>query len=148
VAGAFPDGQGASLVVGGKTGSGDNRYKTFARGGAVRSSRAVSRTAAFAFFIGDRYVGVIAASVTGPEAGTYHFTSSLPVALLKLLAPAIGSRSRPPGSRKTISARTPRPEPDWLWVADQSTILESRRCPWAPDHRLARSCFELTARPA
>jgi len=88
VAGAFTLGSTA-LVVGGKTGSGDNRYKTFARGGALKASRAVSRTAAFAFYLGDRYFGVITASVEGPEAGEYEFTSALPVAVLKLLAPAI-----------------------------------------------------------
>ena len=88
VAGAFTL-DSTALVVGGKTGSGDNRYKTFARGGALKASRAVSRTAAFAFYLGDRYFGVITASVEGPEAGEYEFTSALPVAVLKLLAPAI-----------------------------------------------------------
>ncbi|HSB73496.1 MAG TPA: transglycosylase domain-containing protein [Candidatus Methylomirabilis sp.] len=92
LAGAFTDGRGAILEAGGKTGSGDNRYETFARGGGVLSSRAVSRTAAFSFFIGDRYVGVMTASVIGREAGNHHFTSTLPVALLRLLAPAIGNR--------------------------------------------------------
>jgi hypothetical protein len=94
-AGAFVDTQGAAVAVGGKTGSGDNRYKTFARGGGVTSSRPVSRTAAFAFYIGARYFGVITASVSGKEAGNFHFTSVLPVALLKLLAPAIQTRLQP-----------------------------------------------------
>lgn len=95
VAGAFVDARGEPIEVGGKTGSGDNRHKTFARGGGVIASRPVSRTAAFAFYIGDRYVGVITASVTGKAAGNYHFTSSLPVALLRLLAPAIETRLQP-----------------------------------------------------
>ena len=88
-AGAFVDAAGRTTELGGKTGSGDNRYKTFARGGGVIASRPVSRTAAFVFYIGDRYFGVITTSVTGKEAGSYGFTSTLPVALLKLLAPSI-----------------------------------------------------------
>jgi membrane peptidoglycan carboxypeptidase len=97
-AGAFVDAAGTITELGGKTGSGDNQQKTFHRGGGVISSRPVSRTAAFAFFIGDRYFGVITASVAGRAAGKYEFTSSLPVALLGMLAPAIESRL-PPTSR-------------------------------------------------
>jgi hypothetical protein len=98
VAGALVDREGTAIEVGGKTGSGDNRYKTFARGGGVVSSRPVSRTAAFAFYVGDKYFGVITASVAGRRAGDYHFTSVLPVALLKLLAPAIATRLQPTSS--------------------------------------------------
>jgi len=79
VAGAFVGPDGKPLVVGGKTGSGDNRFKTFSRGGQVVSSRAVDRTAVFVFYVGDRYFGVILACVPGPEAERYSFTSSLPV---------------------------------------------------------------------
>jgi membrane peptidoglycan carboxypeptidase len=93
-AGAFMDDAGTSMELGGKTGSGDNQHKTFGRGSGVISSRPVSRTAAFAFYVGDRYFGVITASVTGRKAGQYTFTSSLPVALLRLLAPAIEDRMR------------------------------------------------------
>ena len=50
-------------------------------------SRAVSRTATFVFFIGDRYFGVITAYVPGQTAQNYHFTSALPVQILKNLAP-------------------------------------------------------------
>jgi hypothetical protein len=80
---------GALVTVGGKTGSGDNRYETFSRRGHLKSSRVVSRTAAFVFYIGDRYYGVITASVDGPAAQDYRFTSSLPLAMLKLLAPQL-----------------------------------------------------------
>ncbi len=89
---AFVHTRGAAIEVGGKTGSGDNRYKSFARGGGVTSSRPISRTAAFAFYIGDRHFGILTASVIGKEAGSYGFTSSLPVALLELLAPAFENR--------------------------------------------------------
>ena len=84
---AGPD--GAPLQVAGKTGSGDNRFKTVAPDGRILSDRAVSRTATFAFTIGDRHFGVITASVFGPRAEDYGFTSALPVTLLRLLAPAI-----------------------------------------------------------
>jgi membrane peptidoglycan carboxypeptidase len=89
---AFCGPEGEPVLVGGKTGSGDNRYETFARGGALLSSRPVSRTAAFAFFIGERYYGVVTASVEGEEAASYRFTSALPLQVLKCLAPAINRR--------------------------------------------------------
>jgi len=104
LAGAFIDAKGAALEVGGKTGSGDNRYKTFAQGGAVTSTRPVSRTATFVFYIGDRYFGVITASVTAREVGKFHFTSALPVAILRLLAPNIQSRIP-----ESVAARDPEP---------------------------------------
>lgn len=90
--GAFKLADGTVLTVGGKTGSGDNRFKTFNRSGGVVSSRATNRTATFVFYIGERYYGVITAFVQGREAGNYHFTSSLPVTLLKLLAPLITAK--------------------------------------------------------
>ena len=52
------DAAGKKIVAGGKTGSGDNRVKTFDRGGWLKSSRVVNRTATFTFYIGDRYFGV------------------------------------------------------------------------------------------
>jgi len=92
ISGVFKQSDGKKIIVGGKTGSGDNRYKSFARGGAVIGSRAVNRTATFAFYIGDRYFGVVTACVLGSEAGDYKFTSALPVEILKNLAPAIAGR--------------------------------------------------------
>jgi len=92
VAGAFQEPGGKPIVVGGKTGSGDNRFDTFASHGRLIASRPVSRTAAFAFYIGDRYFGIITASVAGKAAGEYQFTSALPLSVLRLLAPAINTR--------------------------------------------------------
>jgi len=77
------------IAVGGKTGSGDNRFKTFSRGGGLTSTRAVSRTGTFVFYLGDRFFGVLTAYVAGEKADRYSFTSALPVAVLKLLAPTI-----------------------------------------------------------
>ncbi len=84
--GAFRLSDGSALTVGGKTGSGDNRFETFNRYGDVTSSHSTNRTAAFVFYIGDRYFGVITVYVQGREAGNYHFTSALPVTILKLLS--------------------------------------------------------------
>jgi membrane peptidoglycan carboxypeptidase len=92
LAGAFVRTDGTRVVTGGKTGSGDNRFKTFSRSGGVTSSRAVNRTATFAFYIDDRYFGVLTSFVPGREADRYSFTSALSVTILKLLAPAINPR--------------------------------------------------------
>jgi hypothetical protein len=89
---AFRDAGGRPIPMGGKTGTGDNRFDTFGRGGQVVASRVVSRTSAFAFFIGDRYYGVVTASVFGSQAGAYRFTSALPVRFLELLAPSLEKR--------------------------------------------------------
>ena len=89
--GAF-DSEDMSVEIGGKTGTGDNRVEHYARGGQVISSEVVSRTATFVFYIQDRYYGVITASVLGPEASYYRFTSALPVTILRQLAPSIEKR--------------------------------------------------------
>ncbi len=69
------------------------------------TSLAVSRTAAFVFYIGDRYFGIITASVTRRAADDYQFTSALPLAVLKLLATEINARPpqdvAPPSSAPT-----------------------------------------------
>lgn len=72
-----------------KTGTGDHRYEIYGKGGVLIGSRVVNRTATFAFMIGDRYFGTITAFVPGPDAAQYGFTSSLPVAILKALAPKL-----------------------------------------------------------
>jgi hypothetical protein len=88
---AFVGENGVPLPLGGKTGSGDNRFQTFARGGRRVASQARSRTGVFVFYLGRRWFGVISASVPGPQAEAYAFTSSLPVAVLKLLAPTLSA---------------------------------------------------------
>jgi membrane peptidoglycan carboxypeptidase len=82
-----PDGN--ALVVGGKTGTGDNRYKTFGAGGTVIESRAVDRTSTFVFFLGERFFGTITAYVPGEDADNYAFTSALALQLLKSIAPTV-----------------------------------------------------------
>ena len=78
---------GTPLAIGGKTGTGDNRFDKFGPGGTIIESRPVDRTATFVFFLGDKFYGTITAYVRGKESGDYHFTSALAVQLLKSLAP-------------------------------------------------------------
>ncbi len=75
------------IPVGGKTGTGDHRHKTFARGARLVQERAVTRSATFVFLIGERFFGVITAHVAGEEAAKYRFTSALAVQLFRVLAP-------------------------------------------------------------
>ncbi len=89
VRGAFVTPGGVEIPVGGKTGTGDHRYEIYGPMGRLLASKVVNRTATFAFIIGDRLFGVITAFVPGHEAANYAFTSSLPLAVLKILAPAI-----------------------------------------------------------
>jgi len=77
------------LPIGGKTGTGDNRLQEFGPHGGMIASKVVNRTAAFVFFIGDRFYGTILAFVPGPTAGNYNFTSALAVQLLKDLEPRL-----------------------------------------------------------
>ncbi len=77
------------LVVGGKTGTGDNRLDTYGPRGALIESRVINRTATFVFFIGDRHYGIVTAYVPGPAAQAYRFTSALPVQILKTMAPLL-----------------------------------------------------------
>jgi membrane peptidoglycan carboxypeptidase len=80
---------GSKLALGGKTGTGDHRFETYAAGGRLVSSRVVNRTATFVFMIGDRYFGTLTAYVPGPGAKDYAFTSALPVQVLKAMKPAL-----------------------------------------------------------
>ncbi|HWN80866.1 MAG TPA: hypothetical protein VNM87_02105, partial [Candidatus Udaeobacter sp.] len=114
--GAVKRPNGTIVPLGGKTGSGDNRVKSFARGGRLTGSRVVSRTASFAFFMGDRFYGVITAYVAGPEAAEFGFTSSLPTQILKMLGPALTPivNAPPPGEKAEVTgdmAGTPPPGP-------------------------------------
>ncbi|MBU1054564.1 MAG: transglycosylase domain-containing protein [Proteobacteria bacterium] len=81
--------EGNTLIIGGKTGTGDHRYKTFGPGGNLISSKVLNRTAIFVFLIGDRHFGTISVYVSGNEAANFAFSSSLPVGILKILLPDI-----------------------------------------------------------
>jgi membrane peptidoglycan carboxypeptidase len=80
---------GSLLAVGGKTGTGDNRFDRFGADGSLISQRVVDRTATFVFFLGERFFGTITAYVPGAIAGNYHFTSAIAVQLLKAIEPQL-----------------------------------------------------------
>lgn len=79
----------SEMMVGGKTGTGDNRLVMIGPGGQRMKTRALSRTATFVFFLGDRHFGTLTAFVPGDKASNYSFTSALPVQVLKSMAPLI-----------------------------------------------------------
>lgn len=87
--GVYTDENGKALVVGGKTGTGDHRKQIWGERGRLIESKFISRAAVFTFFLGERFFGVITAYVEGPNAGQYHFTSSLPVQIIKFLKPVL-----------------------------------------------------------
>jgi len=89
VRGVFAESDGRALSIGGKTGTGDNRFESFGPEHRLIESRPVDRTATFVFYLGDRLYGTVTAYVSGPQAGRYHFTSALAVTLLKALAPEL-----------------------------------------------------------
>ena len=104
--GSFKDGSGQIIPIGGKTGTGDHRLDRYGPGGQLIESRAVARTATFAFYIGDRFFGTMTAFVHGPEADHYRFTSALPAQLLKSIAPALQPLIDP-GNTKTADTAKP-----------------------------------------
>jgi membrane peptidoglycan carboxypeptidase len=103
--GAFDGADGTPVIVGGKTGTGDELVDS-AGLKAVRTSE-VSRSGAFVFFIGDRFFGTITAHVAGAHAREYAFTSALPVQVLKALAPALEPLlSQAPSAGATVTVDT------------------------------------------
>jgi membrane peptidoglycan carboxypeptidase len=84
---AFVAADGTNIPVGGKTGTGDQRFDVYGAGGRLIESRYVNRSATFVFNIGERFFGSMTAYVHGPESKNYDFTSALPVQLLVVLAP-------------------------------------------------------------
>ena len=112
--GAFKDANGNRIIMGGKTGTGDNRYKTFGAGGNLLTSRVVNRTATMVFFLGDRFFGTMTALVPGEEAAKYRFTSSLPAQLLKEMGPALSNVLAPIEDQSVAKASVnpaPAPQP-------------------------------------
>ncbi len=105
--GGYLDADGGSMTLGGKTGTGDNRISTFARGGGLIASRPIDRTATFVFFLGERFYGTVTAYVAGPQAGQYSFTSALAVQLLKVLEPALRPLITPAPGQELRAASSP-----------------------------------------
>jgi membrane peptidoglycan carboxypeptidase len=78
---------GAAQVAG-KTGTGDHRREVYERGRKV-GEVPVSRTATFAFMLGERHYGVMTAYVEGEVSGEFVFTSALTTELVGQLRPVL-----------------------------------------------------------
>jgi membrane peptidoglycan carboxypeptidase len=89
LAGAFVAPDGRVLSLGGKTGTGDHRFEVHGHGGRLISSRAVDRTATFAFVLGERHYGTVMIHAHEPDAEHFSFTSALATQVLKSLAPVL-----------------------------------------------------------
>lgn len=76
-------------IIGGKTGTGDNRISTVNSRGETVQSRALNRTATFAFYFSDKYFGVISVYLPGNAAADYFFTSALPLQVLNGMSPLL-----------------------------------------------------------
>lgn len=114
LAGVLKDAAGNPLTIGGKTGTGDNRFERYGRGGQLLESRVVNRTATFVFYLGDRYFGTLTALVPGEQAGQFVFTSSLATQILKNLLPQLQPHlyPQPPApSPRAAAAAIPAPAP-------------------------------------
>jgi membrane peptidoglycan carboxypeptidase len=107
--GAFDAPGAPPVVIGGKTGTGDHRFKTFGAGGRLLDSKVMSRTATFVFLIDQRFYGVVSAHVQGPEAARYAFTSALPVQIFRNLAPTLRPLldQPPPAGDLQVAGPTP-----------------------------------------
>nr|WP_232455178.1 transglycosylase domain-containing protein [Oceanisphaera avium] len=87
--GGFSSENGTQLILGGKTGTGDNRIQTVNRHGQVLTSQARNRTATFVFYLGEQHFGTLTAYVPGQASDKFNFTSALPVQVLKGMEPIL-----------------------------------------------------------
>jgi membrane peptidoglycan carboxypeptidase len=126
LSGVFKQSDSAVFAAGGKTGTGDNRIFTINAQGERGASKALNRTATFVFYLGDNHFGTLTAFVAGRSAGAFSFTSSLPLQVLKGMAPIlnpvlVGARMPPPPPKKPKVRIAPPPEDD----SEDSSLPES-----------------------
>ncbi|MGH8820680.1 MAG: hypothetical protein ACREWJ_05240, partial [Rhodoferax sp.] len=88
-------------AVGGKTGTGDQRFASYGPGGRLIDSLRVNRSATFVFFIGQHLYGTITAYVHEPYAARYSFTSAMAVQFLKSIAPVVHAMAAQSGEAPT-----------------------------------------------
>ncbi len=105
--GSFALGDGTTLPIGGKTGTGDHRLEVYAANGTVIESKVMNRTATFAFYLGTRFFGVMTVFVPGEAAGDFHFTSAIAVQIVKDMEPAL----------RPLVLGNEKPEPGWEELA-------------------------------
>ena len=128
--GGFKLTDGTTLTMGGKTGTGDNRVVTTTTKGYKIASRAINRTATFVFFIGEDHFGTLTAYVPGRESADFHFTSSLPVQVLRGMGPIL----EPYLEAKLNNGQPPKDkEPQVILAEEQKTretpALKTSCCP-------------------
>jgi len=85
--GNFTTASGEAMLLGGKTGTGDNKVATQVVRGKTMAATRTSRTATFVFYLGDNYFGTLTAFVPGKGSADFSFTSALPLQVLKGMAP-------------------------------------------------------------
>ncbi len=129
--GVFFGPDGKSLPIGGKTGTGDNRFESFGPGHQLIESRLVDRTATFVFFLGDHLYGTITAFVPGEQAEAFSFTSSLAVMLLKTLAPELRALID-----KSTDASKAQPQLATRAGDHHPAVPQKQRAPNETEHRL------------
>ena len=86
---SFQQGDGSPFLIGGKTGTGDNRIVVSSSYGHKTSGRTLNRTATFVFYLGDNHFGTLTAFVSGRSAKAFSFTSALPLQVLKGMVPIL-----------------------------------------------------------
>lgn len=79
----------SNLIIGGKTGTGDNRLVQLNAKGQHVSSKALNRTATFTFYLGLQHFGVLTAYVPDSDAEQFSFTSALPLQVMNSMAPLL-----------------------------------------------------------
>lgn len=131
IRGAFLRSDRTGIVVGGKTGTGDNRHDIYGREGQRIESRVINRAAVFVFFIGDRFFGTITAYVPGREAADYGFTSSLPVQILKIMAPTLKPMIQKAESINSSSKDQASAQLSSLTSSDAPRVQANLPTPWA-----------------
>ncbi len=114
LASGLPLGDGRTLTVYGKTGTGDQRFEVYASGHRLIESRKVNRTATFVFVIDNRFFGSLTAFTHEPYAARYSYTSAMAVQLLKSLGPTLAplveqDRARTADEGGTNAAAAPSP---------------------------------------
>lgn len=157
---AFYKPDGSVIALGGKTGTGDQRFDVYGAGHRLIESRYVNRSATFVFNIGERFFGSMTAYVHGPESAHYDFTSALPVQLLVTLAPSLMPMIEKqdtvtvPGLRVTPAA-PPAPTPTQLTddvatvkPAPDSARAEEIEAPAKPEKPAAEAAPAKPAKPA
>jgi membrane peptidoglycan carboxypeptidase len=140
---AFVKDDGSVIMVGGKTGTGDQRFDVFGAGHRLIESRYVNRSATFVFNIGERFFGTMTAYVHGPQSENYDFTSALPVQLLVNLAPSLMPMIQP---TSTVTVQGVQATPTMKLAAEKAAAAAAAAAKGAPTDDVAPD--QVEAAPA